>query len=717
MGAEARDAGRARQHAQRAGVRAAEGLHDGRGGRPGHGDRPDEALGDVGEQDGLGLRSVIAQIDFAAARRQGDGERLARLHEGLGLGREGLHRAHADEPRAGREGQPARQARPDAQAGVRARPGRDGNGVDLRRLEARVGKRLSHEQREARRVRARHGDARLGEQRAVAHDGDGADVGRGVDAEEGHGGRASGQWPVGQWQRTTEAAKTVERWGTGSWEDARARKAEGGKCRSSHSPLPTPHTTARWPAGRTSTCSASTRGPSICVTSTRSAPASTASPTSGDAADAGDEPARGRPVGALGGRQRDARRVLDLVDRRGAGDRERAVGEAHDAGALAGVGQGADERLEDVVQRHEARRRAILVRHDGDLVARLAEQLEHAQRGRVLGHEADRPHRRGHVQRGAGEELPEQVADVHDALDVVQAVAADDEADVRGRGDGVAERLGAVREVERGDLRPRRHHARHVAVAEAEDALDDAPLLGVDHARLRPLVQQQPDLFLGRRRAVLRRHAEQAQQQVRRAREDEHDRRRDLRDHLHRARDDGRDALGVVQRDPLRHQLADDEREVRDREDDEEDGDAVRGRRDRPDACEDGRERVRELCAAIRAGEDADERDADLHRREEAVRAGRELDRGARAQVAVVGALLQPRLARRDDGELGHREHAVEHDQREDQQGLGRRRGHRGCGASGRSPRLRVRACSVRSRSAARARPRPAAPARAGSGG
>ena len=95
-------------------------------------------------------------------------------------------------------------------------------------------------------------------------------------------------------------------------------------------------------------------------------------------------------------------------------------------------------------------------------------------------------------------------------------------------------------------------------------------------------------------------------------------------------------------------------------------------------------DRPAEAGARIGAGEDADQRDADLHGRQEAAGIGGQLERASGAAAAALGHRLQPRLARRDDRQLAHRQHAVERDQREDEDevepGEGKERvAHGGC--------------------------------------
>jgi hypothetical protein len=66
------------------------------------------------------------------------------------------------------------------------------------------------------------------------------------------------------------------------------------------------------------------------------------------------------------------------------------------------------------------------------------------------------------------------------------------------------------------------------------------------------------------------------------------------------------------------------------------------------------------------AGDDRDERDSALHGREESAGIGGKVEGALRAGAPGLGHRLQPRLARRDDRQLAHRQHAVHQDQRED---------------------------------------------------
>src|SRR5699024_5722889 len=64
--------------------------------------------------------------------------------------------------------------------------------------------------------------------------------------------------------------------------------------------------------------------------------------------------------------------------------------------------------------------------------------------------------------------------------------------------------------------------------------------------------------------------------------------------------------------------------------------------------------------------DDSDERDANLDGREKPVRIVCQLHRDHGTGIAIIGAFLKSWLASRNDGKLGHREQAIEQDQKED---------------------------------------------------
>ena len=132
---------------------------------------------------------------------------------------------------------------------------------------------------------------------------------------------------------------------------------------------------------------------------------------------------------------------------------------------------------------------------------------------------------------------------------------------------------------------------------------------------------------------------------------------------LHRFRDEARDRLRVEQREPLRHELADDERADRDARDHDRHGNHVGvGRDERP--LRQPRGNVgRQRGLAESAARDADHRDADLDRREEVAGVVGKLERRAGGGVPFFVKLLQARFPGGHDGHLGHREKAVDEEQ------------------------------------------------------
>ncbi len=81
-------------------------------------------------------------------------------------------------------------------------------------------------------------------------------------------------------------------------------------------------------------------------------------------------------------------------------------------------------------------------------------------------------------------------------------------------------------------------------------------------------------------------------------------------------------------------------------------------------------ELVGDRGAAESAREDADQRDSDLHGRKKPAGIGDQPERHARAAVTPAGEIAEPRVARRHDRKLGHRQEAVHQDHQTDQNKL-----------------------------------------------
>jgi hypothetical protein len=121
--------------------------------------------------------------------------------------------------------------------------------------------------------------------------------------------------------------------------------------------------------------------------------------------------------------------------------------------------------------------------------------------------------------------------------------------------------------------------------------------------------------------------------------------------------------LGIGERDLLRHELADDEREVGDGRDYRGHRDRLCGSGSKPERLEIAGEVLSQGGASKGASEHANERDPDLHAREEASLVLKQTQSGSSAGTACLGHNNEARPARGDDGELGHGEEAVEDNQ------------------------------------------------------
>ncbi|MHC2563818.1 hypothetical protein ACVIVD_005812 [Bradyrhizobium liaoningense] len=131
-------------------------------------------------------------------------------------------------------------------------------------------------------------------------------------------------------------------------------------------------------------------------------------------------------------------------------------------------------------------------------------------------------------------------------------------------------------------------------------------------------------------------------------------------------RDPDRDAFGIAQRHLFRHQLADDEGGVGDERDHEPDPDDVGNALGEAELEQPLRQPLSERCARECAGEHTDQRDADLHRRQELAGIGGQRQRPLGAAHALGRQQRQPRRTRRDHGQFGHGEQAVDDDQDDD---------------------------------------------------
>ena len=258
----------------------------------------------------------------------------------------------------------------------------------------------------------------------------------------------------------------------------------------------------------------------------------------------------------------------------------------------------------------------------------------------------------------------EQVAHVQDAEHVVEALAGDrvarvgQVADLR-RGLGQGEVAG-----DEGDVGARTHHLLDARLGGGEDVAEDAALV-----RLELLVgrHQLAQLLLGELLAGgVGVAAEQPDEGVGREREQPDDRAHQGREPVQHGRHRQRDLRRLLEREPLGHELPEDEREVGDDQGEDDQCRRPGGVLTESEVLEVRREVGRERRPAVRRGEEAGDGDADLDRGEEAVGVARDLGHpGAARTLALHGGQLA--LAQRDQRDLGGGEDAADQDEQQDQ--------------------------------------------------
>ena len=247
---------------------------------------------------------------------------------------------------------------------------------------------------------------------------------------------------------------------------------------------------------------------------------------------------------------------------------------------------------------------------------------------------------------------------------------------VAGGGNFQPVRLIGIGDIQPDDPRARRHHFADAPVAQGEHALEKVALRLVKHPG--------PLALLDERTHVLRRHgrlrlwaeSDDAEDAIGECAQEMDHRRCHARDAVHGPGKRERDGEGAVQRDALRHEFAEHHGKHGEDEHHGAERHCIRHARERGHGPEEIRQRAGERRPGIGAGEDADERDADLHGGQKAIGRFREFQRDARPRVALRRELAEARLPRRDERDFGHGEKAVRHEQHEDHDELDRDRAH-----------------------------------------
>ena len=230
--------------------------------------------------------------------------------------------------------------------------------------------------------------------------------------------------------------------------------------------------------------------------------------------------------------------------------------------------------------------------------------------------------------------------------------------------------LGPVLEIEVHHLGPRRQHRADVAVVEVQDVADHLVLGVEEHALFGPLLEHHPDLLGGHPGLLRLPDAEEAKDAVGRETQHPHDGTAGGGEQLHRARDERGDGLRMRQRKALGHELADDQRKVGEEEDHDAERQSLCIGSDGRNALEAAPDPGGDRSVADGTVQDADAGDADLDARQETRRLRRQDQRVARAGVARVGHLHEPRALRTNDRDLRHREDAIEEYQHQQEQNV-----------------------------------------------
>ncbi len=143
----------------------------------------------------------------------------------------------------------------------------------------------------------------------------------------------------------------------------------------------------------------------------------------------------------------------------------------------------ADDLLQHVLDGQQPGHAAVLVHHDGHVVAVAAEVLEQHVEPLRLGDEHRRPQHLAHVELLSGE-VAQQVLGEKNADDVVLALADDREARVTGLDDLGQELLGFLVDVHHVHLRARHHDVARLQLGHLQHALDHGERVGIHQVAL-----------------------------------------------------------------------------------------------------------------------------------------------------------------------------------------------------------------------------------------
>ena len=271
---------------------------------------------------------------------------------------------------------------------------------------------------------------------------------------------------------------------------------------------------------------------------------------------------------------------------------------------------------------------------------------------------------RGHGR--AGDDLAQQLLDVHAARDVIQIAGIDRVSRVGCVADDLLHGVDGRTGRDAGEADPGHHHLAGGEVAELEELAQDAPGLAAQQAALVALLDDELQLLAGviALALVLRAlDADQRQQPVARGVEDPYERQQRDLERLDDRRHEERGPQRRLQRQPLRHHLAHHDVDVGEHADGDAAGQGVTGkpahgaeRRERPGDV------LRQHPLAVHPQAEAGNRDADLCSGDIPIEAPRvsQDPRHASGQASPLRRQMVDVGARgADDGELGGHEQPV----------------------------------------------------------
>jgi hypothetical protein len=194
--------------------------------------------------------------------------------------------------------------------------------------------------------------------------------------------------------------------------------------------------------------------------------------------------------------------------------------------------------------------------------AGLAQPLDHVQRLHTLRHVQGGLRQPDQIQRLVADVAGKQILHHHHPDHIVQVVAGHRVARMAVHQHRLADFGERVRHVEPDNVAPRGHDHADRAIAQAEDLLHDLFFDRLEDAALRALLDQHPHFFFGDHRLVEQFDAHQPQRPFAGTGEQPDQGRREPRQGGHGPRNPAADALGVVQRQSLRDEFTDHQREI-----------------------------------------------------------------------------------------------------------------------------------------------------------